>query len=84
MPGTQVISSRKKKSTRGLAGDVLGAQQRLRQVDLQRVGPPIVGDEAGADIDRHEEDEEVLLRQKVPERLAVGASIATCGKLTVK
>ena len=54
---------------RQLAGDVLGPHQRLRQVDLQRVGAPIVGDQPGADVDRDDEDEEILLLEKLPEGL---------------
>ena len=73
MPGTQVIEQQKEEEHRRLAGDVLGAHQRLRQVDLQRVGAPIVGDEPGADVDRDEEDEQVLLLEILAERLAVGA-----------
>ena len=52
---------------RQLAGDVLGPHQRLRQIDLQRVGAPIVGDQPRADIDRDDEDEEVLLLEKLAE-----------------
>ena len=54
---------------RQLAEDVLGARQRLRQIDLQRVGAAIVGDQAGADVDRDEEDEDLLLVEELPERL---------------
>ena len=52
---------------RQLAGDVLRPHQRLRQVDLQRVGAPIVGDQPRADIDRDDEDEEILLLEELPE-----------------
>ena len=56
-----------------LAEDVLDARQRLRQVDLQRVGAPIVRDEPGAERNRDEEDEDVLLSKKSPEHLGVAA-----------
>ena len=45
---------------------VLRARQRFRQIDLQRVGAPIVRDQAGADIDGHEEHENRLLVQELP------------------
>ena len=32
-----------------LPGDILSARERLRQVDLKGIGPPIVGDQPGAD-----------------------------------
>ena len=67
--GTSVTSSRNDEQHRQLAGDVLGPHQRLRQVDLQRVGAAIVGDQPGADVDRDEEDEEVLLLEELPEGL---------------
>ena len=54
-----------------LAGDVLGARQRLRQIQLQRVGAAVVGDQAGADVDGDEEDEEALLIEELAERLAL-------------
>ena len=69
MPGTHVMSIRKKKSTAALPAMYSARGKRLRQVDLKRVGAPIVGDEAGADVDRHDEDEDVLLRQKIAEGL---------------
>ena len=59
--GTHVTSSRNDTSIAELAADVLDARQRLRQVDLQRVGAPVVGDQPGAGVDRDEEDEDVLL-----------------------
>jgi hypothetical protein len=52
-----------------LAGDVVEARQRLRQVDLQGVGLAVLRDEPGADVDREQEDEEVLLLEEVAEDL---------------
>ena len=51
-----------------LAGDVLDAGQRLRQVDLQRVGAPVVGNQPGHR-DGDQEDEDRLEAEEV----AVGA-----------
>jgi len=54
-----------------LAQHVLGAREGLRQVDLQGVGPPVVGDEPGADVDGDEEDEDALLVEELAERLGL-------------
>ena len=56
---------------RHLAGHVLGGAERLGQVQLQRVGAAIVGDEPGADPDRDEEDEDVLRLEELAEGLAL-------------
>ena len=67
--GSNVTHSRNANSDRQLAGDVLGPRQRLGQIDLQRVGAPIVGDQPGADVDRDEENEDALLIEEIAERL---------------
>ena len=64
-PGDQ---QQERHQDRQLAEDVLGPRQRLRQVDLQRVGAAVVGDQPGADIDRDEEQEDVLLVEELAER----------------
>jgi hypothetical protein len=56
----------------GLARDVLGPCERLRQVDLERVGAPVVGNQPGAHEDRDEEHEDVLALEELAERLRVG------------
>ena len=63
--GTHVTASRKTHQRCGLAGDVFNARERLRQVDLQRVGASIVGNQTGADVDRDEEHEHLLLLQEL-------------------
>ena len=50
-----------------LAEHVLDPRQRLRQINLQRVGAAIVRDETGSDVDRDEKHEEILLVEKVAE-----------------
>ena len=52
-----------------LAEHVLGAGKRLREINLQGVGPAVVGDEAGAHVDRHEKDERLLLFEELAEGL---------------
>src|SRR5260221_8255608 len=54
---------------RQLARDVLRAHQRLGQGDLHTVRRPIVGDQARADVHGDDEDEEILLFEKLPEGL---------------
>ena len=71
--GTQVTSDQEREQHRRLAGDVFGAQQRLREVDLQGVGAAIVGDQPGADVDGDDEDEEALLVEEVAEGLGASA-----------
>ena len=51
-----------------LADDVVDARQRLGEIDLQRVGAPIVRNQSGPDVHGDEEDEEVLLIEEVTER----------------
>ena len=69
--GSQVTLTRNRNRMRQLAGDVLGARERLRQVDLQGVGAPVVGDQPGADVNRHEEDEDALLAEELAEGLGL-------------
>ena len=78
MAGSQVTPRGRPASVDQLAGDVLDPRERLRQVDLQRVGAAIVGDQAGAGIDRDEEDEDALLIEELAERLRVGARNDAC------
>ena len=52
-----------------LAEDVLRAGEGLREVDLQRVRPAVVGDQPRADVDGDEEHERLLLLEELPERL---------------
>src|SRR4029077_16214840 len=57
----------KREEDRRLAENVFGPHQRLRQVNLQGVRAAIVGDEPRSNVDRHDEDEEILLLQELPE-----------------
>ena len=78
-PGDQ---QQKRHQDRELAEHVLGARQRLRQIDLQRVGAPIVGDQPGADVDGDEEHEDLLLLEELPERFGRRREQdAACGRL---
>ena len=56
-----------RKQDRELPEDVLDPRERLRQVDLQRVGATIVGDEARAGVDGDEEEEDFLLVEELAE-----------------
>jgi hypothetical protein len=52
-----------------LAEHVLNPRERLRQINLQRIGAPIRGDQPGAGVDGDEEDETRLLRDEIAEHL---------------
>ena len=66
--GHQRHEEQKREQDRRLAEDVFGPHQRLRQINLQRIGAAIVGDQASAHVDGDDEDEEILLLEKLPER----------------
>ena len=67
MAGTHVTSSRNVIRIASLPNTYSGPRQRLREIDLQRVGAAIVGNQPGAGIHGDEEQEDFLLLEKLTE-----------------